>query len=491
MEILIIEDNESDFVLLDRLSRKIDGSRIEWCTTLQKGMDYLATDAVTVDVILLDLSLPDSFGLDTLTQLRSRFPSLPIIILSGNDDDDFALEAVRHGAQDYLVKGEITGEILRRALRYAIERKQAQEELATERNLLRTLIDSLPDYIFIKDVQERYIMTNIAHAQAVKKTSTELLGKTAFDVFPEEFAKHYQEDDLAILESGKPVFNIERQTVDDKGNIKTVLTTKVPIRDHTGQVAGLVGISRDITERKLLEARTVELLAERERIEFLERFIRDMSHDVRTPLTIIQSSLHLLQRNQNPEKSEGFYDKINQQLIRLEELITASLELTHLMQPNLSLKLETVDLVPMIKSLVEEYQPFVESKNLSITFEEEIDQCTVEIDVVEFARAMLHILHNAVTYTPEGGHITVGTTNRDDHLLVSIQDTGVGIPPLDLPHVFTPFFRADKSRSSKTGGHGLGLSIAYQVITALNGTIEVESKVNQGSTFLIKLPTRN
>ncbi|HSS97158.1 MAG TPA: PAS domain S-box protein, partial [Terriglobales bacterium] len=144
------------------------------------------------------------------------------------------------------------------------EQKHAREKLSQERDLLRTLIDSSPDYIFIKDADGRFLVSNIAHAEATNLAPGELVGKTAFEVFPPDLAIQFHADDENVTQSGEPLINLERNTINKDGTSKTVLTTKIPLWDKDGHFMGLVGISRDITERKQLEVQTIELAAERE-----------------------------------------------------------------------------------------------------------------------------------------------------------------------------------------------------------------------------------
>ncbi len=134
------------------------------------------------------------------------------------------------------------------------ERQQAEEALVKERNLLRTVIDNLPDHIYVKDTQRRYIANNAAHARFLgAESSSELVGKTVFDVYPPELAAQYHADEQAIFESGQPLVNQEELTVGPTDTRKWLLTTKVPLQDSQGQIIGLVGIGRDITERNQVE----------------------------------------------------------------------------------------------------------------------------------------------------------------------------------------------------------------------------------------------
>ncbi|MCA9907476.1 MAG: PAS domain S-box protein, partial [Anaerolineae bacterium] len=149
-----------------------------------------------------------------------------------------------------------------------IEYEEVKAELAQERDLLRALIDSFPDYIFVKDGDGRFVISNKAHAEAAQIADPDaLVGKTAFDTFPPELAEQYDEDDRAVIASAEPLLNLERQTVDPSGQLRWVLTTKVPFTSRDGKMRGLVGISRDITDRKRAE----QALRDRER--FIEQIL--------------------------------------------------------------------------------------------------------------------------------------------------------------------------------------------------------------------------
>jgi PAS domain S-box-containing protein len=163
-------------------------------------------------------------------------------------------------------QGKITG--LVGVSRDITERKRAEAVLAQERNLLRTLIDNLPDYIFVKDAQSRFVLNNRAHLALLKAaTQAEVVGKTDGDIFPSEIAARYYADEQAVLRSGEPLVNREESTVDPAGRVRWLLTTKVPLRDEQGKITGLVGVSRDITERKRAEE-TLRQSEEKSRILF-------------------------------------------------------------------------------------------------------------------------------------------------------------------------------------------------------------------------------
>jgi PAS domain S-box-containing protein len=368
------------------------------------------------------------------------------------------------------------------------EQKHAREKLSHEHDLLRTLIDSSPDYIFIKDADGRFLVSNIAHAEATNLAPGELVGKTAFEVFPPDLAAQFHADDENITQSGEALINLERTTISKDGTSRTVLTTKIPLWDKDGQFMGLFGISRDITERKLLEMQTIELAAERERVQVLQRFINDMSHDFRTPLSIINSSLYLLQRNTDPQKQQIYAKRAEQQILRIDKLLEELLQIEHLDEEEVIFQFSLTEINAFLTLLIRDYEPLTAAKNIAIEFGSDTDLCFVQIDIVELARAMTKLLDNAIAYTPEGGSIQVHTKTQDRWAIISVQDTGIGIAASDLPHIFERFYRADAARSTETGGSGLGLSIVQKIVEAHNGSIDIESVPGQGSTFSIRLP---
>ena len=254
IRMLLVEDNPTDVLLLEEVLAQVSSVQFEWRhrERLAEALDSLSQE--TFEVCLLDLSLPDSHGLETLVKVREQAPGLPIVVLTGLDDEAFGLSTLQAGAQDYLIKGQVESDGLARAIRYAIERQRAEEALATERQRLRTLIDNLPDVIYLKDTQGHFIIGNraVAHMMGVG-TPEEIIGKTDFDFYPAELAEHHHANEQAVVRSGQAVLEREESLFNRGGSAGWFLTTHVPLRDGQGQVVGLVGISRDITERKRRE----------------------------------------------------------------------------------------------------------------------------------------------------------------------------------------------------------------------------------------------
>jgi len=250
IKVLLIEDNAGDAGLLRAMLSKSSEVSFElaWAERLSQGLEQLAAEP---DVVLLDLNLPDSSGRETFRAAQAAAPHVPIIVLSGLSDESLAVGVVQEGAQDYLVKGQVDRPLLVRSIRYAIERRRSQETLAQERSLLRNLIDSLPDHIYVKDTESRFLNVNLVTAKFFGAQSPEqVVGKTDFDFFSKDLATQFRAEEVALLESGLPCVNREIAVTDAAGNTRWVLTTKVPLHNGKGQVFGLIGVNRDITEIK-------------------------------------------------------------------------------------------------------------------------------------------------------------------------------------------------------------------------------------------------
>jgi PAS domain S-box-containing protein len=254
LKVLLVEDNPGDARLMREYLSDPAGAafELEVASTLGQGLERLAKGGV--DLVLLDLSLPDSPMDETFARAHAAAPSLPIIVMSGLDDEQVAIQTVQDGAQDYLVKAHVETRLLVHAMRYAIERKRAEEALAHERDLLHTLLDNLPDRIYFKDDQSRFTRISRAVAEQFRLTHPrEAMGKTDRDFFSQEHAEAALVDEASVMGTGQALLGkIEREVLPD-GRVTWALTSKLPLKNRQGKIIGNFGISRDITEIKRIE----------------------------------------------------------------------------------------------------------------------------------------------------------------------------------------------------------------------------------------------
>jgi sigma-B regulation protein RsbU (phosphoserine phosphatase) len=233
---------------------------------LADGLDQMK--AGHPDLVLLALKLPDSSGVETFTQVHETSPNVPVVILVSQKDEPLAEGAMRLGAQDYLLTPELTGSMLARTIRNAIERNLIRKEHQRAGHLLKVLMDNIPDSIYFKDTESHFMMINRAHAKRFGLADPHLaVGKSDADFFKSSHAKQALADEQRIMETGEPIVGVEEKETWADGHVTWVSTTKMPLRDRTGRVLGTFGISRDVTAHREVEQsladRTAELSKER------------------------------------------------------------------------------------------------------------------------------------------------------------------------------------------------------------------------------------
>lgn len=251
MRILLIEDNPGDIRLLQEYLKEgsADGFQVTQAGRLSTGLERLAE--ARFDAVLLDLSLPDSQGLDTLVRLHEAAKDVPIVVLTGIEDEALGVRLIQAGAQDYLVKGHVTGPLLVRSLRYAAERKRSAEELCESEARLRAILDNSPGMVFLKDTEGRYLHVNRQFERAFHVTREQVMGKTDEAIFVPEQAASFYANDLKVLQAGVPL-EFEEVALHDDGP-HTSIVYKFLLYDGDGKPYALCGITTDITERKVME----------------------------------------------------------------------------------------------------------------------------------------------------------------------------------------------------------------------------------------------
>jgi PAS domain S-box-containing protein len=365
------------------------------------------------------------------------------------------------------------------------ERKQAEQALLEEHNLIRTLIDNIPDYIFVKDKQSRFVVNNQAHIQILGATSAEdLSGKTDFDCFSQELAAQYYGDEQTIINTGRPLVNREEITRDSRGKAQWLLTTKVPLRNSLGEIRGIVGISRDITGRKEAEERQVHLLKELEIAnQDLKDFAYIVSHDLKAPLRAIGSiSSWLCTDYLDKLDTEGqeLVELLVSRVKRMERLIEGVLQYSRVGREKE--KIKRVDLTKVVPELVEFIAP---PANIEIKIETELP--SVWAEPTRIGQVFQNLLSNAVKFMDKPqGEISISCATAEDYWKFSIADNGPGIDQKYFGKIFQIFQTLtprDELESS-----GIGLSMVKKIVEMYGGRIWLESTLGDGTTFYFTLP---
>lgn len=264
-----------------------------------------------------------------------------------------------------------------------------------------------------------------------------------------------------------------------------VTATHYEVDDDMLQVLAL----RDISERKLAEDQRLALSLEQSKVKLMQRFISDASHDLRTPMAVIYSSLHLLNRAATPEARERHFSRLESSVTTLNALVDNLLTITRLEKASRDgFDFKPADLNTLAGHIVQEYESAAQNKHITLNFSP-TPLPLIAMDEDELARALRQLVMNAINYTPGGGFVNVRTALRSDNeIAVIVEDTGIGMTPEQKAHIFEMFFRSEEARKTDRGGMGLGLAICQHIVAAHNGRIDVESAPGAGSTFTIILP---
>lgn len=396
------------------------------------------------------------------------------------------------------------------------ERREAELALAEERALLRAIIDNIPEAIFAKDREARFIVKNRFDAGLMgAKTVDEIAGRSDFDYYPEDLARAFYEEDMQVINEGLTITGEEQEFACGRdGRPAWLSTTKAPLRNTEGEIIGLVGCTHDVTERKLAELdlarhrdqleetvaeRTAALQEQAERLtKALEKerelsglqrqFVSMVSHEFRTPLAIIDGNARRAIRDADktsPDRLQAWMDKIRVSVGRLTDLMETVLSTARLDAGSIKFQPKPCRPADMIIEVCANYRDL--NPNYGINEDLEGLPETFSMDVKLMRQVVSNLISNAIKYSPDGDNIWVsGRTNEDGAITISVRDEGIGIPEEELNRLFARFFRA--STSEGIAGTGIGLNMVKGLVDMHDGHVDVVSEMGKGTTFAIHLP---
>lgn len=414
-------------------------------------------------------------------------------------------------------------------VRDVTQRKAAENLLTEERKLLRAVIDTIPDRIYVKDIEGRYVIDNEAHRrQFGAKGLEDVIGKNVYDFFKPSLAARFEADDKAVVRSGHPLLNLEEPRSDVMGNESWVLTSKVPLYNAQGKLVGVLGVSRDITERRRAEEErdasdhalrkamaellkshdelksTQLILIQTEKMESLGRLAAGVAHEVKNPLSQIMLAADFL-TNSIPEADSTVsmvLDDIRQAVTRADTIVRGLLDFS---APS-ELSLRGQDLNAIIRQSLLLLK--VELLGAHVEIETALGEGLplVEVDQNKIEQVFINLCANAVHAMPKGGTLSVKTTTRqlteserdegakvtdrlragDTVLVAEISDTGQGIPPGKLSVIFDPFFTTKPSGK----GTGLGLTVSRKIVELHGGRLQIENRAEGGAKATVIFPAK-
>ena len=388
-------------------------------------------------------------------------------------------QALRIARGDYSHKVEINakdelGQLAESFNQLAERIEETQEAMEAERNRLDSVLTHMTDGVVATDRRGKVITINEMALSLLSLKQEDAIGQSILTLFQldEEYSLR------SLLENTKEML-IERPSPVPHFQDLILRVDFSMIRRESGFISGLVAVLHDVTEQEKTE---------QERRDF----VSNVSHELRTPLTSMRSYLEALEDGawKDPEIAPHFLQVTLEETDRMIRMINDLLNLSKMDSGNAQMQMELVNFNNLVNFVLDRFDMMVTSQDKDYQIKREFTKrdLWLEIDTDRLIQVIDNIMNNAIKYSPDGGTITVRLIETHNHIILSITDEGMGIPRKDLNKIFDRFYRVDKARARQQGGTGLGLAISREVLKAHGGSIWVESRENQGSTFYVSLP---
>lgn len=372
------------------------------------------------------------------------------------------------------------------------ERNRAEETLNNQRMLFRTIIDLIPDAVYVKDLMGRKTLANPKEVQFTGGSSeADIIGKTDFDLHPNHAALRSSIEDQQVIATGTPILDVDGTLTDRDGKLHWLQVSKVPLFDMHGKITGIVGVTHDITERKLVEHELLKAKVKAEESDRLKSaFLANMSHEIRTPMNGILGFAALLKEPKlSGEEQQEFIRIIEKSGIRMLNIINDIIDISKIESGQMEVSLTEGDVNEQIRYIYSFFKPEAENKGLQLYITNMLPYpgSFIRTDHEKIYAILTNLVKNAIKYTYEGS-IEVGCEKKGGCLEFIVKDTGIGIDKMRQEEIFERFMQAEISNKQAVEGAGLGLSITKAYVEMLEGKIRVESEAGKGSAFIFTIP---
>lgn len=485
LRVLVIEDDEDDFFIARNLLSKARSisCELEWVQSYDQGLEELVSESY--DVCLVDYRLGARNGLDLIREATEREVATPMILLTGQGDLQVDLSAMAMGAADYLVKGQIDAQLLERAIRYARERRRAEERIRDQ----AALLDKARDAISAFDLDGRVIYWNKSAERLTGLSAEEAEGQVADALLYPEGYTPLKEAWQAVMTTGE--WTGELKMSPRNGDELTVESRWTLVRDRAGEPRSVLAINTDVTERKKLESQFLRS----QRMESIGRLVGGIAHDLGNLLVPILLGVRVLsQRYKDDAKTARTLEMIQKSAQRGSDMVKQVLAFARGVEGE-RVPVDLAQVIGEVDRITEE--TFPSTIRVEIDVEEKLWQ--VKGDATQLQQVVMNLCVNARDAMPDGGRLRIEANNffidenlsrmnleakPGPHLKVTVSDTGTGIPQDVLDKVFEPFF----TTKTEGQGTGLGLSTVYSIVKSHGGFVGVYSEPGEGTSFTVYLP---
>lgn len=500
IKILFVEDVAEDLELIQRALKKGEISFVE--KKVDTNKDFIdAIQNFIPDIILSDFKLPLFNGMEAL-QLRQKYaPETPFILVTGPNNEETAVECMKAGADDYILKDNLTR--LSQALISAISKhnllkykKQAELALHESEELFRTAFENAASGVCLINSDLNFANVNLTFCSMIGFCKEEILQKQFLDfTFKKDLA--ISQKNISKLITGKVKnAHFEKRFVHKNGDVIWTSISAGVVRNPINNSIYCVLYVQDISAWKITEE---QLKIAKEKAEESDRlktsFLHNMSHEIRTPMNAIIGFSDLLSLNMdNKPKLEYFINIIKMRSEDLLDIINEILDIARIESGYVSIHPESFCLNSFLIDIYNyflEYRKKLNKENIVFTIQiEEAAKKAIFTDKVKLKQILVNLINNAFKFTEKGEIAVCCSMEKNNSLKFSVKDTGIGIPQNQINTVFERFAQIE-DKIKTHGGTGLGLSIAKGLTQILGGNIWVKSELNHGSTFLFTIPLVN
>ncbi|MBA4417457.1 MAG: hybrid sensor histidine kinase/response regulator [Syntrophus sp. (in: bacteria)] len=447
--------------------------------------------AGSYDLLLVDLMMPVMGGLELMEQVGWIDPEIIMIVITGFATIETAVDAMKHGAYDYVPKPFAPDQLVTvvnrglekrrlsvQAKRLMEERDQKLLEVAHEKSKIHTIVNSMADGIFVINMERQLVLWNPAAIKMLDLDEHLEPGRSIGEIIPEGAFTNIIT--RAFTPDAGQYTTISEEINLPKPDGRTLMVNVSCIRDEKGQELGVVSTLRDITNLKEIE-------------QVKSQFVSMVTHELRAPLSAVEGYLTAYLTNavgDDPKVNRQMLERARQRTHSLLDLVGDLLQFSRLESKRIERKKELLDISPIIINTMELLKNQGESKELEFKMEMPETLPLIEADRSEMEQLFTNLISNAIKYNVKKGKVIVKARENKDFLEIKVVDTGIGIDEENLPSIYEEFFRVSGPQTRYTTGTGLGLSIVKRIVESHFGRIDVESKVGKGTTFRVKFPVK-
>lgn len=500
IRVLYIDDDPDDAAFIEVLLQHsgLFQFKLQHVLTHEAAVEQLQSE--TYDVCLTDYHLGAYTAIEVIQTIQQMALALPIIVLTGLGEPRIEQRVMAAGASDYLEKTEVGRGVLQRAIRYAIERthnlqelRNTQDELEAAQRFNEQILLSMPDIIYVYDLEnQRNVFSNRHISDFLGYTVEEIqaLGSTMLQdlMHPDDFVDYVANRGRFDSAQDDEIIELEYRIRHKDGMWRWLYSRDVIFeRNKQGQPRLILGVAADITVRKEAERMIADFILEEERGRLLQSFIRNTMHDLRTPLSIINSSAYLLAKTQDPKKKAHHHTQISQQVKQLTQRLADMTFLTEL-ESREAINTQPINFNQALQQVITSLSSLAEQREQTLTLSAPDSPYFVAGDAHLLKRALYNIVENALVHTPNGSQITVTLSAEADQLALRVTDDGPGIADEHLRHLFDRFYKINEARTSDGSGSGLGLPISKRIVELHGGSISAQSSPNKGVSVVLQFP---